>query len=134
MMRIILVFLFLFISFSIFAQSGGAIRPHVILWRCDEKVGCTATPQLDSVKITAYIPGTTDTLRGVTDSLGKFCFKPIPGGIYTIRAELNGFISREYKGVIVSENKTTYLCIEMTPVKEIITTTEKKNRKKKTGR
>jgi hypothetical protein len=133
-MRIIFAFLFLFISFSIYAQSGGAIRPHVILKGSDEKTGCTATPQLDSVEIIVYIPGTTDTFRGVTDSLGKLCLKPIPAGTYVLKARLNGFFPCEYRGVIVGENKTTYICVDMAPQEEIITTTEKKNRKKKTGR
>ena|SRR6187551_2946342 len=132
-MRNWFAFLFLFISSFLFAQSGGAIRPNVNVWQQpDGKKGSYAA--LDSVEITVYIPGATDTLHGFTDSLGELRFKSIPAGIYTLKAKLNGFVPIEYKNIFVSELKTTYVTITMVPEQVITAKTAKKNRKKKTGR
>jgi hypothetical protein len=115
MKKIALVVLLL-ISYYSSAQSGGGIHPSVIRKDPQRKGSCYDQPLLDSVQITAYIPGTTDTLRGVTDSPGDFYLKPVPAGIYTVKASLLGYMPAELKGVIVSEMKYTYICIELTPV------------------
>ena len=125
-MRFAAIFSAVLISCCLAAQSGGAIRPAVVNNLSDTGY-CKGLP-LDSVKIVAFIPGTTDTLRAVTDTTGKANLKPIPGGTYVVLASKNGFVSREIKGVIVSEMKTTYLCIEMHPV---ISPETKKRRKKR---
>jgi hypothetical protein len=112
-MRTIFILLFILISSLLFSQTEGQIRSRVT--RQAEGYNCYETPPLDSVEIIAYIPGTTDTIHGIVDSPG-LTIKLVPIGIYTVVAKAPHYVTAEFKGVIVGEKKTTYLCFEMTPV------------------
>lgn len=129
-MRTIFILLFILFHSFLFAQKGGAIRPDVTQ-KIDGKPYCYKGPVLDSIELFAFIPGTTDTIRGISDSVGSAFLKPIPPGIYTVAAKAPGYVPAEYKGVIVSDMKTTYLCIEMIPVVVQNNKSEKRIREKK---
>jgi hypothetical protein len=117
------------LSSFLFAQKGGALCSSVTQ-KIDDKPYCYKGPALDSVEVFAFIPGTTDTIRGISDSTGDVRIKPVPPGIYTVRAKFPGYAPAEYQGVIVAEMKNTYMCIEMIPVTAPDKKSKKRNRKK----
>jgi len=102
------IFLILFFSIPVFisAQSGGQIKGKVTDGSICNSESCNG---LTGVRIKIYSSLMHDTLYTSTDSIGQFSIKPLSGGVYIVVAEKQGFTSVIYKGVIVSEGKTTYL-------------------------
>jgi hypothetical protein len=130
-MRNIIILLFILVPFFLFAQQGGGIRPSVIEYKDVQRTPCHEAPLLDSVEITCYIPGTNDTFRTRTDSAGELRIKHMPPGVYTMAAKVPGYLPSEYKGVIISDNKYTYLCFEMVRVPALDTKPKKRKSKHK---
>jgi hypothetical protein len=102
------IFLILFFSFPLFlnAQSGGQIKGQVVLGgSCKDNFNCLP---LDSVHVKVFSSSISDTLYAMTDSIGEFLIKPLPGGIYTIVLERRGYSPTTIKSIIVKDGQTTY--------------------------
>jgi len=75
---------------------------------------------VDSVCVKVCEAG-SDTIIAWTDTLGSFKIRPLEAGTYTVLLEKSGYLSFPIKGVIVSENKCTYLsypAVEMTRIRK----------------
>jgi len=74
------------------------------------------------------LPGVTVTINsgfnavGVTDGQGFFTFVALPGGSYTLKAEIEGFSTKEYVDIRISDGETKSVEIPMdTVVEDVIT-------------
>ncbi|CAN5769141.1 hypothetical protein BH11BAC7_BH11BAC7_17280 [soil metagenome] len=83
-----------------FAQSGGGIQGKVIDKSTREGVPFAV--------VTVSMNGVTAG-GAQTDLDGEFTIKPLNAGVYTVKVQYTGYQPVEYKGVIVSDLKTTYL-------------------------
>ncbi len=82
------------------AQSGGGIKGKVI-----DKATREGVP---FAVVTVSLNGVTAG-GAQTDLDGEFQIKPLNAGSYIVKIQYTGYQSVEYKGVIVSDLKTTYL-------------------------
>jgi len=98
--KLYVVLAFLLASVSIvIAQSGGGIKGKVIDKTTREGIPfAVVTVSLNGINA----GGTT------TDLNGEFQIKPLVAGIYLMKIQYTGYQPVEYKGVIVSDLKTTY--------------------------
>ncbi|MDQ3108646.1 MAG: carboxypeptidase regulatory-like domain-containing protein [Bacteroidota bacterium] len=85
---------------SSFAQSGGGINGKVI-----DKATREGVP---FAVVTVSMNGVTAG-GAQTDLDGEFTIKPLNAGVYVVKVQYTGYQPVEYKGVIVSDLKTTYL-------------------------
>lgn len=118
--KYILSFLLLICFSSIYSQQEGAIRVIVHL---DGSSGIF----IDSARVTIY---KNDILVGQshTDTLGATLILLPSGFKYDMRIMKDLFSTKEIKGVLVSENKTTQLYIGITPDMQGVGKSKKKKR------
>ncbi len=100
-MKRFIIILFLLAPLIFSAQIGGTLKVEVV------SKGILRTP-IDSAKITIVVSG-RDSLIGYSDSTGHCRIKPVTSGVYELTVEKQGFSTVIFRGIIVSENKTTYL-------------------------
>ena len=116
--KLYIVLAVLLASVSIgFAQSGGGIKGKVIDKTTREGIPFAVV----TVSMNGVTAGGTQT-----DLNGEFQIKPLAAGIYTMKIQYTGYQPVEYKGVIVSDLKTTYFDnpqppIEMSPTSVTMT-------------
>lgn len=108
MLRKIYVAIILLLSTTLAsnAQSGGDIKGKVVDKSTREGVPfAVVTCSKDGVNA----GGTT------TDLDGNFTLKPLSAGKYNVKVQYTGYQPSEMQGIIVSENKTSYITVDMTP-------------------
>lgn len=111
MKRILLLFLAVFFSASLTAQTG-EIQGKVL----DPELG----EGLPFATVTTVVQG---TLTGAqTDFDGFYSIKPLPPGSYEVTVKYVGYQTQVIKDVLVSADKSTFLDIEMSPEASMIET------------
>jgi outer membrane receptor protein involved in Fe transport len=94
--------------------------------RLSGTVSDTDGASLPGVTVTVSSPSLIGTRTEVTDSSGQYLFPDLPPGDYSLRAELEGFVTVEQAGVVVRLDRTAVVDVALGQgsVSEEITVTE----------
>lgn len=103
--KIIFVFIAAIVSTGVYAQSG-TLQGKVIDASTGEAIAfANVSLELNGQVITG----------GMTDFDGKFVIKPIPGGVYDVKASYIGYSPLQYRGMKIMSGKITFQDFRITP-------------------
>lgn len=88
------------------AQGGGDIKGKVV-----DKTTREGVP----FAVVTCSKGGVNAGGTTTDLDGNFVLKPLAAGTYNVKVQYTGYQPTEMQGITVSENKTSYITVEMTP-------------------